>query len=83
MVRFLEDYTLGNINKAKRNWEEKKENLTDEQIYLANLIERAVAKKYKEGEIIRRNVVREVINETDFTTELHPLIDYLVDKYRR
>lgn len=79
----MEEYSLGNINKAKRNWEEKKQDLTDEQIYLANLIERAVAYKHKNGEIIRRDVVREVINETDFTTELHPLIDYLVDKYRK
>lgn len=79
----MEEYSLGNINKAKRNWEEKKQDLTDEQIYLASLIERAVAYKHKNGEIIRRDVVREVINETDFTTELHPLIDYLVDKYRK
>lgn len=79
----MEEYSLGNINKAKRNWEEKKQDLSDEQIYLANLIERAVAYKHKNGEIIRRDVVREVINETDFTTELHPLIDYLVDKYRK
>lgn len=46
------------------------------------MIELVVDREYQKGKTIDRNLVRNVVVNTNYTRRLYKIVDYLVNKYR-
>lgn len=66
----------------KENWEKIKLTFTEEERSIANLIEIAVEREYQKGKTIDRDLVRQIVINTDYNWQIYKIVDYLVNKYR-
>lgn len=66
----------------KERWEKYKQTFNEEELNLANMIELVVDREYQKGKTIDRNLVRNVVVNTNYTRRLYKIVDYLVNKYR-
>lgn len=66
----------------KERWEKYKQSFNEEELNLANMIELVVDREYQKGKTIDRNLVRNVVVNTNYTRRLYKIVDYLVNKYR-
>lgn len=66
----------------KENWEKIKSTFNEEERSIANLIEIAVEREYQKGKTIDRDLVRQIVINTDYNWQIYKIVDYLVNKYR-
>lgn len=66
----------------KENWEKIKSTFNEEERSIANLIEIAVEREYRKGKTIDRDLVRQIVINTDYNWQIYKIVDYLVNKYR-